>query len=176
MALNCSIGSAPLNLLPSTVNCVTFFHADIEAGRLPVREFSHTSKVSMSTNAFTASAIVPWRLEAGRKLRRQGGGGPEQREGEGGQHASVGKRAASAARGSGWAHSHFRDGAAAAGDAAVATGSSRAAGTRVDLCAAQAGASPVRPAGAVPELPPRGTLIRREARGSAGAGATRRHL
>jgi len=29
--------------------------------------------------------------------------------------------------------------------------------------------SPVRPAGAVPELPPRGALIRREARGSAGA-------
>ena len=102
MALNCSIGSAPLNLLPSTSNPVTFFHADIEAGRLPVRELPSTWKYSMSTNAFTASATLPLRLESPRILRRQGGGGPEQREGEGGQHASVGKRAASAARGSGW--------------------------------------------------------------------------
>ena len=120
MVPNGSIGSAPLNLLPSTKNLVTFFHANIEAGRLLVRELSATSKSSMSTNALTDSATVPLRLDCGSSLRRQGGGGPEQREGEGGQHASVGKRAASAARGSGWAHSHVRDGAAGAVDAAVA--------------------------------------------------------
>ena len=42
MALNGSIGNRPLNLLPYKLNTVTFFHADIEAGRLPVRELSLT--------------------------------------------------------------------------------------------------------------------------------------
>jgi hypothetical protein len=36
------IGSGPVNLLPSTFNPVTFFHTDIEAGRLPVRELPCT--------------------------------------------------------------------------------------------------------------------------------------
>ena len=81
MALNCSIGSAPLNLLLSTLKYATFFHADIEAGRLPVRELSPTPKVSMSTNAFTDSATVPLRLHWNSSLRRQGGGG--QRRGGG---------------------------------------------------------------------------------------------
>jgi hypothetical protein len=63
MAPNCIIGSAPLNLLPCTKNTLAFFNADIEAGRLPVRELLPTLKPSMSTNALAASTTEPMRFD-----------------------------------------------------------------------------------------------------------------
>jgi hypothetical protein len=128
-----------------------------------LRRLPDTSKDSMSTKAPIALEMVPTRLELNSELWRKGEP-EEQREGEGGQHTSVGKRAASSARGSGWARSHGRNGAAAALDAV-------SAGTWVRLRAVLALATPVRSARTVPELPPRGALIRRETHGSAGAAA-----
>ena len=55
MASNGSIGSAPLNLLPNTKKFVTFFHAEIEAGRLPVRELPMTLKASLCLRFHTQS-------------------------------------------------------------------------------------------------------------------------
>jgi hypothetical protein len=53
-----------LNLQLRTEKNFTFFHADIEAGRLPVRlMLFDTSKDSMSTKAPTAFEMVPCRLE-----------------------------------------------------------------------------------------------------------------
>ena len=53
-----------LNLQPATEKYFNFFHADIEAGRLPVRStLPATEKDSMSTKAPTAFEMVPRRLE-----------------------------------------------------------------------------------------------------------------
>ena len=61
----------------------------------------------MSTKAPIAFGMVPTRLELWSSLWRKGGR-TEAERGEGGQHTSVGKRAASSARGSGWVSAHIR--------------------------------------------------------------------
>ena len=73
----------PLNLLPYTQKTDTFFHADIEAGRLPVRELPYTSKVSMSTKALTAPATVPTMFDLHSTLRRRGEAGRSREKGRG---------------------------------------------------------------------------------------------
>ena len=76
-------GTTPVNLLPNTWKFVTFFHADKEAGRLPVRELVPTLKNSMSTNALTAADTVPRRLESNSRLRRRGEAGRSREKGRG---------------------------------------------------------------------------------------------
>ena len=97
-----SVGSAPSKWVSRTEKCFTFFHADIEAGRLPLRRLPATLKDSMSTKAPIALETVPTRLELNSELWHKGGAG-----GQHSQHTSVGKRATSSARGSGWVSAHM---------------------------------------------------------------------
>ena len=155
-------GTMPLNSLPATRKYVTFCHADKAAGRLPVRELPDTSKASNpNPKALASSDTVPRRLLPHRSLRRR----EERRSAEkrrGGVSAGLPASAPPARHAAAGGCAHVRDG----GTGAVYACS---AATRILLRAALAVAIPLRPASAVEELPPRGALVRREARGSAGA-------
>ena len=63
MLENLSAGNGPSNLLPNTKKISSLFQSDIEAGRLPVREFSDTPKDFNSTREPTAFDTVPTRLD-----------------------------------------------------------------------------------------------------------------
>ena len=97
-----------LNLQLRTEKNFNFFHADIEAGRLPVRLTAfEMPKDSMSTKAPIAFEMVPTRLELNSELWRTGGGTGAERGGGGSAHVCRQARRQLGSRQRRWVSTHM---------------------------------------------------------------------